>query len=135
MRYIVVEDCGTIINPIIVNGQIQGGVAQGIGSALYEHAVYDDTGQFLTGTFMDYLIPTAADVPQVEIGHIETPSPYTLHGIKGMGEGGAIAPPAAIANAVADALSPFGVRVNEVPLTPERVLSMLDRAQTNPSAE
>ena len=135
LRYIVVEDCGTIINPIIVNGQIQGGVAQGIGSALYEHAVYDGTGQFLTGTFMDYLIPTAADVPQVEIGHIETPSPYTLNGIKGMGEGGAIAPPAAIANAVADALSPFGVRVNEVPLTPERVLSMLDRAQTNSSAE
>ncbi len=135
LRYIVVEDCGTIINPIIVNGQIQGGVAQGIGSALYEQAVYDDAGQFLTGTLMDYLIPTAADVPQVEIGHIETPSPYTLHGIKGMGEGGAIAPPAAIANAVADALSPFGVRVNEVPLTPERVLSMLDRAQTNPGTE
>ena len=129
LRYIVVEDCGTIINPMIVDGQIQGGVAQGIGSALYEHAIYDENGQFLTGTFMDYLIPTAADVPQVEIGHIETPSPYTLHGIKGMGEGGAIAPPAAIANAVADALSPFGVRVNEVPLTPERVLSMLDRAR------
>ena len=129
LRYIVVEDCGTIINPTIVNGQIQGGVAQGIGSALYEHALYDDAGQFLTGTFMDYLIPTAADVPHVEIGHIETPSPYTLNGIKGMGEGGAIAPPAAIANAVADALSPFGVRVNEVPLTPERVLSMLDRAR------
>ena len=129
LRYIVVEDCGTIINPTIVNGQIQGGVAQGIGSALYEHALYDDAGQFLTGTFMDYLIPTAADVPQVEIGHIETPSPYTLNGIKGMGEGGAIAPPAAIANAVADALSPFGVRVNEVPLTPERVLGMLDRAR------
>ena len=129
LRYIVVEDCGTIINPTIVNGQIQGGVAQGIGSALYEHALYDDAGQFLTGTFMDYLIPTAADVPQVEIGHIETPSPYTLNGIKGMGEGGAIAPPAAIANAVADALSPFGVRVNEVPLTPERVVGMLDRAR------
>ena len=131
LRYVVVEDCGTIINPTIVDGQIQGGVAQGIGSALYEHAIYDDNGQFLTGTFMDYLIPTAADVPQVEIGHIETPSPYTLNGIKGMGEGGAIAPPAAIANAVADALSPFDVRVNEVPLTPERVLSMLDRAQAN----
>ena len=135
LRYIVVEDCGTIINPTIVNGQIQGGVAQGIGSALYEHALYDDAGQFLTGTFMDYLIPTAADVPQVEIGHIETPSPYTLNGIKGMGEGGAIAPPAAIANAVADALSPFDVRVNEVPLTPERVLSMLDRAQPHAGAE
>ena len=132
LRYIVVEDCGTMINPTIVNGQIQGGVAQGIGSALYEQAVYDEHGQFLTGTFMDYLLPTAADVPQVEIGHIETPSPYTLNGIKGMGEGGAIGPPAAIANAVADALSPFGVRVNEVPLTPERVLSMLDRAGTNP---
>ena len=130
LRYIVVEDCGTIINPIIVDGQIQGGVAQGIGSALCEHALYDENGQFLTGTFMDYLIPTAADVPQVEIGHIETPSPYTLHGIKGMGEGGAIAPPAAIANAVADALAPFGVRVNEIPLTPERVLSLLDRARS-----
>ena len=129
LRYVVVEDCGTIINPTIVDGQIQGGVAQGIGSALYEHLVYDDAGQFLTGTFMDYLLPTATDVPAVEIAHIETPSPYTLNGIKGMGEGGAIAPPAAIANAIADALSPFGVRVNELPLTPERVLSLLDRAQ------
>ena len=129
LRYVVVEDCGTIINPTIVDGQIQGGVAQGIGSALYEHLVYDDAGQFLTGTFMDYLLPTATDVPAVEIAHIETPSPYTLNGIKGMGEGGAIAPPAAIANAVADALSPFGVRVNELPLTPERVLSLIDRGR------
>ena len=125
LRYIVVEDCGTIINPLIVDGQIQGGVAQGIGSALYEEAVYDDNGQFLTGTLMDYLIPTATDVPAVEIGHIETPSPYTLNGVKGMGEGGAIAPPAAIANAVADALSPFGARVNRIPLTPERVSALV----------
>lgn len=125
LRYIVVEDCGTIINPLIVDGQIQGGVAQGIGSALYEEAVYDDNGQFLTGTFMDYLIPTATDVPVVEIGHIETPSPYTLNGVKGMGEGGAIAPPAAIANAVADALSPFDARVNRIPLTPERVAALV----------
>jgi carbon-monoxide dehydrogenase large subunit len=127
LRYIVVEDCGTMINPMVVDGQIQGGVAQGIGTAMYEHAVYDENGQFLTGTLMDYLIPTAVDVPRVEIGHIETPSPYTPNGIKGMGEGGAIAPPAAIANAVADALSPFGVRVTEIPLTPERVLNLLNK--------
>jgi carbon-monoxide dehydrogenase large subunit len=129
LRYIVVEDCGTIINPLVVDGQIQGGVAQGIGMALYEHAIYDENGQFLTGTLMDYLVPTAVDVPRVEIGHIESPSPHTPGGIKGMGEGGAIAPPAAIANAVADALSPFGVRVSETPLTPERVLAALERAQ------
>ena len=130
LRYIVVEDCGTIINPLVVNGQIQGGVAQGIGTALYEQVMYDENGQFLTGTLMDYLAPTAVDVPQVEIGHIESPSPYTPGGIKGMGEGGAIAPPAAIANAVADALAPFSVRVNEVPLTPERVLKLIDRGRT-----
>ncbi len=129
LRLIAVEDCGTIINPIIVDGQIQGGVAQGIGTALYEQTVYDENGQLLTGTLMDYLAPTAVDVPQVEIGHIETPSPYTPHGIKGMGEGGAIAPPAAIANAVADALAPFGVRVNEIPLTPERVLTLIDQGR------
>jgi carbon-monoxide dehydrogenase large subunit len=129
LRYIVVEDCGTIINPMVVDGQIQGGVAQGIGTALYEQALYDENGQFLTGTLMDYLVPTAADVPRVEIGHIESPSPLTPGGIKGMGEGGAIAPPAAIANAVADALAPFGVRVNEVPLTPERVLKFIERGR------
>lgn len=129
LRYVVVEDCGTIINPRVVDGQIQGGVAQGIGMALYEHAVYDDSGQLLTGTLMDYLVPTAADVPAVEIGHIESPSPYTPHGIKGMGEGGAIAPPAAIANAVADALAPFDVRVTALPITPERVLAWIDRTK------
>ena len=129
LRYVVVEDCGTIINPLVVDGQIQGGVAQGIGMALYEQAVYDDTGQLLTGTLMDYLVPTAADVPAVEIGHIESPSPHTPHGIKGMGEGGAIAPPAAIANAVADALAPFDVRVNALPITPERVLAWIDRTK------
>ena len=129
LRYIVVEDCGTMINPLIVDGQVQGGVAQGIGMALYEHAIYDENGQFLTGTLMDYLIPTAVDVPEVEIAHLESPSPYVPSGIKGMGEGGAIAPPAAIANAVADALSPFGVQVNTIPLTPEQVLRALDRAQ------
>jgi len=129
LRYVVVEDCGTIINPTVVDGQIQGGVAQGIGTALYEHALYDENGQFLTGTLMDYLIPTAIDVPQVEIGHIESPSPHTPHGIKGVGEGGAIAPPAAIANAVADALAPFEVRVDAIPLTPERVLGWIEQSK------
>lgn len=129
LRYIVVEDCGTIINPMVVDGQIQGGVAQGIGTALYEQALYDENGQFLTGTLMDYLVPTAVDVPRVEIGHIESPSPYTPTGIKGMGEGGAIAPPAAIANAVCDALASFNVRISEVPITPERVLQAIARAK------
>ncbi len=129
LRYIVVEDCGTMINPLVVDGQIQGGVAQGIGMALYEQAMYDENGQFLTGTLMDYLPPTATEVPRVEIAHFESPSPLTPGGIKGMGEGGAIAPPAAIANAVADALVPFGARVNAVPLTPERVLSLIERGQ------
>ena len=134
LRYIVVEDCGRIINPIIVDGQIQGGVAQGIGTAMYEHAIYDENGQFLTGTLMDYLVPTAVDVPRVEIGHFETPSPDSLGGIKGIGEGGAIAPPAAIANAVADALSPFGAQVSDIPLTPERVLTAIERAKTAAAA-
>lgn len=130
VRYVVVEDCGTVLNPTIVEGQIQGGVAQGIGSALYEEAVYDDDGQFLTGTLMDYLPPTAPDVPRVEIAHVETPSPYTEGGVKGMGEGGAIAPPAAIANALADALGDLSPRVNRIPLTPERVLGIVERGSS-----
>jgi carbon-monoxide dehydrogenase large subunit len=127
VRYVVVEDCGTMLNPRVVDGQIQGGVAQGIGSALYEEIVYDEAGQLLTGTLMDYLPPTAADVPRVEIAHIVTPSPYTVGGMKGLGEGGAIAPPAAIANAVADALRDLSPRVNRIPLTPERVLALVER--------
>ena len=125
LRYVVVEDCGTILNAAVVDGQIQGGVAQGIGAALYEEVIYDENGQILTGTLMDYMPPTAPDVPRVDIAHIETPSPFTIRGIKGMGEGGAIAPPAAIANAIAAALAEFAPRVNQVPLTPERVLAMI----------
>ena len=101
---------------------------------MYEHAIYDENGQFLTGTLMDYLVPTAMDIPRVEIGHIETPSPFSRGGIKGMGEGGAIAPPAAIANAVADALSPLGLQVTSIPLTPERVLTAIERAKTAAAA-
>ena len=106
--YTVVEDCGPVINPAIVEGQIHGAVAQGIGEALSERLVYDEEGQLLTGTFMEYALPVAADLPSLVIGHLETPSPLTPGGYKGMGEGGTIGAAAAVANAVADALRPLG---------------------------
>ena len=117
LRYLVSEDCGTVINPKVVEGQICGGVAQGIGGVLLEHFVYDPDGNPLTTSFMDYLLPSAPEVPRIEYGHIETPSQRT-GGWKGMGEGGAIGSPAAVINAVADALSPFGVELTTLPLTP-----------------
>jgi len=121
VRYVVVEDCGTMINPLIVDGQVQGGTVQGIGGALLEHLVYDETGQLLTQTLMEYLLPSAVDVPKIEVHHLQTPSPFTIGGIKGMGEGGAIAPLPALANAVTDALAPLGVVIDTLPLSPERV--------------
>ena len=108
LRYIVSEDCGPMINPDVVEGQIAGGVVQGIGGALFEHLAYDDDGNPLATTFLDYLVPSAAEVPSIEYGHIETPSPGP-GGFKGVGEGGAIGAPPAVVNAVADALAPFGV--------------------------
>ncbi|MBI4635883.1 MAG: xanthine dehydrogenase family protein [Candidatus Rokubacteria bacterium] len=127
-RYVVAEDCGTIINPLIVDGQVHGGVAQGLGAALLEEIVYDESGQLLTGTLMDYLAPTASEIPTMEVHHLETPSPTTLGGFRGMGEGGTIGAPAVIANAVADALSPLGIEVNELPITPERLFRLLRKA-------
>jgi carbon-monoxide dehydrogenase large subunit len=127
LRYVVVEDCGKLINPTVVAGQIQGGVAQGIGTALYEEVAYDADGQILTGTLADYLVPGAGDVPRAEIHHIETPSPFTEGGIKGTGEGGAIGPPAAIANAIADAFGPADLDIAELPITPERLLRLAGR--------
>jgi aerobic carbon-monoxide dehydrogenase large subunit len=124
-RIVVVEDCGRIINPLIVDGQTVGGVAQGIGAALFEQLVYGDDGQLLTGTLMDYLVPTAGEMPPVTVAHIEQPSPTTLGGFKGVGEGGTIGTPAAIANAVADALAPFGVEINELPVTPDRLFCLI----------
>ena len=130
LRYVIVEDCGRMINPLIVDGQIQGGVAQGIGNGLFEELHYDEKGQPLNTSFLDYLLPGAGDVPGMEIHHLETPSPFTLGGFKGMGEGGAIAPAAVIANAVADALRPLGtIQPNEIPLTPERVLRLIETAR------
>jgi carbon-monoxide dehydrogenase large subunit len=126
LRYVVAEDCGRIVNPMIVDGQVTGGVAQGIGGALLEEIVYDEQGQPLTTSLMDYLWPTALDIPRVEIGHLETHSAFTIGGIKGMGEGGAIAPGAVLAGAVEDALRPLGGGfVDKVPLTPERVLNLV----------
>ncbi len=132
LRYIVSEDCGPMINPNVVEGQIAGGVVQGIGGVLLEHLAYDDDGNPLATTFMDYLLPTAADVPVIEYGHIETPSPGP-GGYKGVGEGGAIGAPPAVVNAVADALSPFGVTVTRLPLTPSRVVALLDPDQVRTS--
>jgi carbon-monoxide dehydrogenase large subunit len=116
-----------MINPKVVEGQIFGGVMQGIGGVLYENMVYDDDGNPLSSTFVDYLLPTAAEAPTIEVGHIESPGPNPL-GVKGMGEGGAIASPAAVVNAVADALSPLGVKVSGSPLGPKQVLDMLAAA-------
>jgi carbon-monoxide dehydrogenase large subunit len=130
LRYVVVEDCGQMINPLIVKGQVHGGVAQGIGGALLEELIYDDQGQLTTSTFMDYLLPGSTDIPNIEVGHLESPSPFTVEGIKGMGEGGTIAPGPALASALADALSPLGhVEVNELPLTAERVRWIMRKAR------
>jgi len=125
LDYVIVEDCGTIVNPTVVEGQVRGGVAQGIGTALYEESLYDGSGQPLATTFADYLLPAATEVPSMRIFHMHTPSPYTEFGIKGMGEGGAIAPPAVIFNAVNDALAPLGVELAHTPLTPHRLRAAL----------
>jgi len=128
-RFVAVEDCGTMINPTIVEGQLRGGITQALGAALLEEMVYDDEGQLLTTTFMDYLIPTASEAPPIEIVHIETPSKVTAGGIKGMGESAMIAAPAALVNAVNDAIEPLGGYVTDVPLTPDRILAAIGAAR------
>jgi carbon-monoxide dehydrogenase large subunit len=129
LRYVVQHDCGTMVNPAIVEGQIRGGVAQGIGGSFYERIVYDERGQPLTTSFMDFLMPTALDVPSIEIGHLETPSPLNPLGIKGVGEAGAIPVPALVAEAIEDALAPFGVRIREMPLSPARLRELIGAAR------
>jgi len=126
LRYVVIEDCGVMINPLIVEGQVHGGVAQGIGGALLEHLVYDERAQLLSATLVEYLLPTAQTTPSIEVHHLQTPSPYTIGGFKGMGEGGAIAPLPALANAVSDALAPLGVSVDALPLSPDRVRALIE---------
>ena len=125
LRYVVAHDCGKVINPIIVEGQVHGGVAQGIGGALFEDMAYDEQGQLLAGSLMDYAVPKADDLPPIETVHLEFPSPRNPLGVKGLGEGGAISPPAAIANAIEDALAPFGVRITQTPVTPARIRALL----------
>src|SRR5262249_38001650 len=109
-KYVVAEDCGQLINPLIVDGQVRGGVAQGIGAALYEEVVYDEQAQLLTASFVDYMVPTASEVPPMHVVHMETVSP-AIGGFRGMGEGGTIGAPAAVANAISDALSPLGIEI------------------------
>jgi carbon-monoxide dehydrogenase large subunit len=121
LRYLVVEDCGRVINPAVVEGQVRGGVAQGIGEVLYERAAYDEDGNFLASTFMDYLLPTSAEIPFIEVHHLET-DPDGEFGFRGVGEGGAIAAPATLGNAIADALAPFGAKILGQHLPPATVL-------------
>jgi aerobic carbon-monoxide dehydrogenase large subunit len=128
-RYVVAEDCGRVINPMIVDGQVHGGVAQDIGAALYEEIVYDDNGQLLTASLADYVIPSAGEVPSIETIHLDTESPSTLGGFRGMGEGGTIGAPATIANALADALAPLGIEIFELPMTPERLFRLIEAAK------
>jgi carbon-monoxide dehydrogenase large subunit len=129
LDYVVVEDGGTLVNPMVVDGQVYGGTAQGIGTALYEEMPYDAEGQPLASTLMDYILPGATEVPAVRLFHMETPSPHTEFGQNGIGVGGAIAPPAAILNAVNDALAPLGVEITESPVTPRRVLESIAAAR------
>ncbi len=130
LKYVAVHDCGQPINPIVVEGQLHGGIVQGIGSALTEELVYDAEGQLLTGTFMEYGLPRAGEVPGLEVSHLTYPSAVNELGIKGVGESGIIAPAAAIANAVEDALSNYGVEVNEVPLTSRRIFELLSAGRS-----
>ena len=129
LRYVAVDDCGRIVNPALVEGQIAGGIAQGLGGALKEHCVYDDAGQLLSATLMDYAVPTFADVPPIEMHHIETPAPGIAGGFKGAGEAGATGAPAAILNAVNDALAPLGVMLTDQPITAERIVRAIHAAR------
>jgi len=128
VRYVAVDDVGRVVNPAIVDGQVHGGIAQGVGQALYEEAIYDEDGMLLTGSMTSYLVPTAAELPSFELARTETPSPTNPLGVKGVGETGAIASPAAVMNAIADALAPYGVTDIDMPATPERVWRALEEA-------
>ncbi len=132
LDYVIVEDGGVLVNPMIVDGQIYGGVAQGVGTALYEEMAFDADAQPLGSTLADYMLPGAGEVPSIEIDHMETPSPYTRFGVKGIGEGGAIAPPAAITNAINDALRPLGAELGVSPVTPRRIVEAIWATESNP---
>ena len=122
----VVHDCGRVINPMILEGQIQGGVAQGIGNAFYEELHFSENGELMNASFMDYLLPTSLDVPPIETDHIETPSPLNPLGVKGAGEAGAIPTGALFAQAVEDALSGYQLEIRDIPLSPNRLFELLN---------
>jgi carbon-monoxide dehydrogenase large subunit len=127
LRHWVVGDCGRVINPLLVDEQVRGGVVQGIGMALFEHCIYDGNGQLCNGTLTDYLLPMAAEMPDIVCAHVQTPTPLSPIGVKGAGESGVVAAPAAIINAVNDALRPFDTHIAETPITPRVVLKALGR--------
>jgi 2-furoyl-CoA dehydrogenase large subunit len=129
LRYVSVHDAGTVINPMIAEGQIYGGALHGLGGALYEELAYDDAGQLLSGSFMDYLVPTASEAPEIEIAHVVSPSPLTTLGSKGLGESSSMTVPAVLANAVSDALAPLGIRITELPITPSKLWDLIRHAQ------
>jgi carbon-monoxide dehydrogenase large subunit len=133
LRYVCVEDCGVAINPQVVEGQARGGIAQGIAGALFEQVTYDESGQPLAASFIDYKVPTACEIPDISIHHLETPCAFTESGAKGAGEGGTIGAPATVLNAVNDALRPAGVELDDTPITPERVLTALEALCTTNS--
>ena len=128
-RYIVVEDCGRVINPLIADGQAHGGVAQGIGVALMEEVIHDANGQVLTASLVDYVVPSAVEVPSMDVVHVDAELPNTIGGFRGLGEGGTIGAPACIANAISDALSPFGIEIMKIPATPERIFRLVEAAK------
>jgi carbon-monoxide dehydrogenase large subunit len=129
-----VEDCGRIINPLLVDEQVRGGIVQGIGGALYEHCIYSPEGQLMIGSMADYLVPMAAEMPDIEVGHVETPTRESLLGSKGAGEAGTAGAPAAVMNAINDALRPFAAKVFAQPFTPERILAALGKVPDRPAA-
>jgi carbon-monoxide dehydrogenase large subunit len=134
IRYVVVDECGRAINPMVVDGQEHGGVAHGVGNALLEEVIYDSEGQLLTGTFMDYLLPSATDVPRIEVHHQEFPTERNPIGVKGVGEGATSSAPAAVASAIVDALRPLRVRLNELPVSPARLLKLIEDARQEASS-
>ena len=129
VKYVAVHDCGRVINPMVVEGQVHGGVAQGIGGSFFERLVYNEEGQLTNASFMDYLIPTAAEVPAIIVDHVETPSPLNPLGVKGAGEAGVIPVPALFASAIDNALAPFGIRIREMPLHPCRLYEIIDESK------
>jgi carbon-monoxide dehydrogenase large subunit len=129
LRYVVAHDCGRLINPLLVDGQIEGGVVHGIGNALHEHMAFDAEAQPVTTNYADYLLPVASDLPVIEVTHLESPSPLNPIGVKGAGEGGTIPATACVISAIEDALAEFGVTVNEHPVSPQRIVELIARAK------